>query len=248
MTARMQAERCSTTASFSTTPRAPSCSASRICRLSTSPVKTMVRVEVLSLVSSRNASMPGILGMARSSSRMSGRRVRTMLSASAPSLASATIRIWLSACSMLRKPMRTTGWSSAIRTLMGVTATFAIVIVFADDRLGVRFLARKHARTEYLHVFLLHCLERGGKLIEHCFRFTPIAGFPHRFQAGATSGHADGAHDQAAALQVVGPVAQLLGLFQCKCIAQLCKCFTGLSQKFAANLHQLRGPGSCHLS
>ncbi len=68
----MHAVRCSTTASFSTTPRAPSCSASSTCRLSISPVSTMVRVCSALAVISRSASMPATLGIARSSSSTSG--------------------------------------------------------------------------------------------------------------------------------------------------------------------------------
>ena len=60
---------------------------------------------------------------------------------------------------------------------MGVTATFAIVIVFADDLLRGRSLGRKYVRTEHLHVFLLHRIERGRKLIEHCFSFAPSRQF-----------------------------------------------------------------------
>ena len=129
---------------------------------------------------------------------------------------------------------------------MGVTATF--VIAFADDLLRRRSLGRKYVRTQPLHVFLLHRIECSGKPIERAPSFAEVAVSPHRFQTRTTLRDADRSHHHAAALQVVGPITEFIGLLQCKCIAQLCKCLPGFGQIVAAKLHQFGGPRSRRLS
>src|SRR6266404_3762984 len=108
--------------SFITTPRAPSCSASTICALSMAAVSTMVRTEPGESASCRRASRPGMRGMARSRSRMSGLSLRACLTASSPSDASPTTRRSDSASSRRRKPSRKMGCSSAIRMRISVGA------------------------------------------------------------------------------------------------------------------------------
>src|SRR5664280_3851004 len=102
---------------------------------------------------------------------------------------------------------------------MGVTATF--VIAFADGILRRRSLRRKYVRTKPVHVFLLHGIECSGKLIEHSPSFAEVAVSPHRFQTRATLRDDNRSHHHAAALQVVGPITEFIGLFQCKCICLL---------------------------
>src|ERR1039458_6608139 len=64
--------------------------------------------------SSRNASIPGTRGMARSSRRMSGVSSRVWVTASAPSAASPTTSSSGSASSRRRRPSRKIVWSSAM--------------------------------------------------------------------------------------------------------------------------------------
>src|SRR5215472_15223907 len=109
--------------SLRTTPRAPSCRASTIWPFSAAAVSSMTRtgVELPGALSSRRASNPGCLGIARSSKRMSGFSCRASLTASAPSDASPITLISASASSSRRSPSRKIGWSSAMtkRTCCG---------------------------------------------------------------------------------------------------------------------------------
>src|ERR1035437_3731906 len=83
---------------------------------STAAVSTMILVLSASsaLDSSRNASIPGTRGMARSSRRMSGVKRRVCVTASAPSASSPTTSSSGSASSKRRRPSRKMVWSSAM--------------------------------------------------------------------------------------------------------------------------------------
>src|SRR5208283_124357 len=83
---------------------------------STAAVSTMILVRSSSSLvdSSRNTSMPGTRGIAKSSRRMSGLNSRVWATASAPSAASPTTSNSGSASSRRRRPSRKMVWSSAM--------------------------------------------------------------------------------------------------------------------------------------
>src|ERR1019366_8015049 len=104
--------------------------------------------------SSRNASIPGTRGMARSSRRMSGVRRRVWVTASAPSAASPTTSSSGSASSRRRRPSRKMVWSSAIT--MRTDSSFLTIRLVSflwngDFQLGAV------ARIRFNHHVSAHC-------------------------------------------------------------------------------------------
>src|SRR5262249_14787524 len=81
------------------------------------------------------ASMPFMMGMARSITTTSGASVSAMRSVSRPSAASAMTIMSDSRSSMARMPSRTTVWSSASNIRIGFMALFSIQFGYRQDRL-----------------------------------------------------------------------------------------------------------------
>src|ERR1700733_7655459 len=94
-------------------PRAPMWSASIICCVGIVEVRSRIFTEGEPFMMARMASRPGSRGMATSRRRISGCSSRVWVIASSPSSASPTTSKPSSAVSILRTPIRTTGWSSA---------------------------------------------------------------------------------------------------------------------------------------
>src|SRR6202011_1569970 len=101
---------------FSPPPRAPKRMARTTSRSSSAAVSTTTRVGSVSKLTSSRTAKPSLSGMRKSSSRISGLSLVSILMHSAPFWASPTMVISSSASSSLRRPSRKIAWSSARRT------------------------------------------------------------------------------------------------------------------------------------
>jgi DNA-binding NarL/FixJ family response regulator len=99
-------------------PAAPACTAGSTCPRSVTLVRTSTRAATPRARSSVSAAKPSAPGILRSMSTISGSSDSASVTADTPSSASPTTSMSSWMPRKVRSPCRTTGWSSAIRTLI----------------------------------------------------------------------------------------------------------------------------------